>query len=324
MGNMEETNLVENKVKEAKKKEKKPKTLAVTVAVIAFLLAFFIFGWMLGIMRGYNESKTMADNNKESVEENNNVEKLNPIEDKNVSKTEEKKPESNWKSLGTDISKVEDVYNELYNYIYQFGRSNGGKSFYSSELFSIAANHIKEEELMDKQMDQIGYGYTAKISREKIDATLERYFGNNYQYDYHLKRRNALGIGMLFSILGYDENTKQFEVIYHGADGTSGPSPKIVTRKIEEVFEKDDYVKVVERAIYISSESLANEMYYEIFANPSRSIYIGFRTFNHQGIENQEINVDEFKNEASVITSLYKKGKDGYYFVSSEILDRAF
>ena len=317
MGKKEEK-VVEEKeeVKEVKKEEKKKSVSPVwigTAAVVGFMLGFFVLGWMLGIIRGYEESQIIYKN----IESNESEEsEVLPVND------EGEKQNSSWKSLGTDISKVKEIHDDLAPYTYRFNRSRGGKSFYSYELLSLAAKNIKEEDLTDKQLDQNNYTYKAKISRDKVDATLNKYFGDNYQYDTKLSRNNSLGGGILFSIISYDDETKQFGVYYHGTDGTSGPRPKIVNRKVQEVFEKDDMIKVIEKIIYVNGRSMNDSMYYEIYADPGHSMFITSKTFKIEGIENQEINVDEF-DAASVLTSIYKKGNDGYYFVSSDISDKA-
>ncbi len=269
---------------------------------------------------------------------NNNV-KLESKKDTEIKKTGKdsinNKNEGKWKSIGTDISKVQNVYDELYNYIYKSSRVNGGYSFYDKELISIAADQFKEEDFTDIEKDQYGYTYHAKVDKAKVDKILEKYFGNQYNYDYNLNRNvglsneqiisdwKTLGGGNLYSVLNYDKGTKKFIIYYHGADGTSGPEAQITTRKIIDVFEKDDSIKVIEKAIYYTTDYSNKDIYYNVFANPSHTLYLGAKKFAIEGIENQKLTVDDYLDVAGTITSIYKKDSNGnYIFVSSEILDK--
>ena len=265
--------------------------------------------------------------------------------DNNETTEEGEKQESEWKSLGTDISKIQDIFDVVNPYSYSANRARGGLSFFDRELFGIAASHISKSDVEKVRDAGNSYVYYGTVSEEKIFSIIYNYFGDSYNvdaslnYDYgtvdecisnydaaknsgHYNDYRVLGNGYLFSIVGYSKTEKKFIVYYYGADGTSGPQPKIETKKVVAVYEKDDIIKVEQRAIYITSSSHNDSVYYEIFSTPQHSIYLGSRNLKYEGIENQVISVDDYPL-AATITSIYKRRDDGtYYFASSEISDK--
>ena len=102
-------------------------------------------------------------------------------EETNEEKKEEKpaKVESEWRSIGTDISKVKDAYDVLINYTYSSNRARGGLSFFDEELISIALTRVNEEDFTDIEKDEYSYVYYAKLSRDKVDSILKKIFGTN-------------------------------------------------------------------------------------------------------------------------------------------------
>ncbi len=258
------------------------------------------------------------------------------ITEENKDEKKEEKPakvESEWRSIGTDISKVKDAYEVLQNYTYSSNRARGGLSFFDEELISIALTRVNEEDFTDIEKDEYSYVYYAKLSRDKVDSILKKIFGTNYSYDYSLNKNKgvdykkqatyrSLGTGYLYTALTYEEESRNFIIYYAGGDGTTGPRPKITRRKVSEVFEKDDMIKVVERVIYTDTYSYSKDIHYSVYANPSHTIYLDSKTFLEETIENEEINVDDYK-EAGVITSIFKKDETGnYIFISSELSNK--
>ena len=300
------------------KENKKTNNSVIVLLILVIMVLCIGVGYLIGTNNNVKLESKKDTEIKEIVKE-----------DKDI------KNDGKWKSIGTDISKVQNVYDELKNYIYKSSRVNGGYSFYDKELISIAANHFKEENFTDIEKDQYGYTYHAKIDKAKVDKVLEEYFGNQYNYDYNLNRNvglsneqiisdwKTLGESTLYSVLNYDKETKKFIIYYHGADGTSGPEAQITTRKIIDVLEKDDLIKVIEKVIYYTADYSNKDITYDVFANPSHTLYLGAKRFAIEGIENQKIIVDDYLDVAGTITSIYKKDSNGnYIFVSSEILDK--
>lgn len=266
--------------------------------------------------------------------------------DTNETTNEGDQQESEWKSLGTDLSKVQDIYDVVNEYSYIANRARGGYSFYDREIFNIVANHLPTNDMEKVKTFENTWIYYATIPEEQIFNVIKKYFGDSYNvdaalnYDFgtveecinnHIQSRNSypenrkvkeLGNGNMFSIIGYSKTEKKFIIYYYGADGTSGPRPKIEKEKVVSVYEKDDIIKVEQKAIYISNQSFNDSQYYTIFSNPAHTLYLDGKTFSIEGIENQVISVDDYP-DAATITSIYKRRDDGtYYFVSSEISDK--
>ena len=337
---MEEKEKKEEKVeKEEKEIDKKKSSNHNKYAVeIVCLIVLLI---LLGGCAGWYGNKLFSKSDKNVKEEKTSTTNCldfysEPVQEESKEENKEEKPakvESEWRSIGTDISKVKANYDLLQDYTYSSSRARGGLSFFDEELFEVALRQINENDLTDIEKDANSYVYYAKLSRDKVDSILKKTFGTNYNYDYSLNKNKgvdyknwnsyrALGHGYLYSALTYEEDTKNFIVYYGGGDGTTGPSPKITKRKVSEVYEKDDMIKVVERVIYLDSFSSSKDIHYSIYANPAQTIYLGYKRFEEEGIENKEINVDEYK-EAGVITSIFKKDENGnYIFVSSELSNK--
>lgn len=236
-----------------------------------------------------------------------------------------------WKSLGTDISKVKDVYDVLEEYTYSFERKSGGLSFSSKELLEIAVWNIKWADLKNVHEDSFSGNKTGILSMDVVDKNLKKYFGNNYKLDTSIfDGSNDIydnNIYEWFEFPSYNAETKEISVLTKGGTdgyGTTGqgPSPTFITRKVVDVSELNDELKVIEKAIYIK---FLNYSY-----SDHSSVYSICKFSNNNCIDELEINdseahlytisVDDYIDQASTITSLYHKAEDGsYYFVSSEI-----
>ena len=332
----EETN---DKVEEDNKKNYKDKNKGKVILKKGLLILFVVVLFCVFFGLGYALRDSKVVNQKEKKETNNSNSTIEDVTDcmpfyennSSDSSTTDEVKESSWVNTGTDISKVKDVYNELQSYIYLSNRARGGLSFFEKELFSIAAKHINQDDITVtvKNDDDHYYG---TVSEDKVFSTLNYYFGDNYNIDKGLNYNpgncadinqfKGLGDGFGIYIMCHQQEAKQFTVYRSSAGFTSGPSPKIINRKIIGVYEKDDYVKVEEKVIYY--DSFEHKYFYSIYSNPSLSIYITQRVFDGNDIQNQTISVDDYLDDAGTLTSIYKRRDDGtYYFVSSEISDKS-
>ena len=131
---------------------------------------------------------------------------------------------------------------------------------------------------------------------------------------------NFDGSGM--QIKSYDKDKDEYKVIFGGIGGTSGPSPKITARKIISATKQEDgSIKVVEKAIYYTSTIFNDDMYFNIYSDPSNNYNIDGKHFKVSNVTNEKIDVNDYSDKASTITHIFKLDKEtgDYYFASSVI-----
>lgn len=265
---------------------------------------------------------------------------------KHITKTEKSSSEKalsndekeSWKDLGTDISKVEDVHGVVKIYTQEKSRLDGGKSFYSSELLQIALSKLSAEDIVktDEKLEANALGYSPSIftiSKKTIENKIKPYFNDNYKIDYDALLKQSLpyqipydistGEGSGMTLISHDDNNIKFTL--SGIGGSTGPQAKVDDRKIESVSENGDLIKVVEKKIYAIpsyvQKSDGQYIEYFIYSDPLKKIYIGNLSARDNEIGSKTISVDDYKEYASTITSIYKKDKETgkYYFLSSEL-----
>ena len=230
-----------------------------------------------------------------------------------------------WVSLGTDISKVRDVYTPLEEYIYAKNLPNGGLSLTMEELMNVLATVIQESDIVEVSENIYGSG-KGQLSIEKANSILKKYFGNNYELDTEFtgNERNILGGGfgnLAYAAIGaYDTKTNSFP-IYWGPSGMEyGPGwiDQRKLRKIDNILESQEEIKVIEKAIYVEYLDFLDCIggcIFDVYSNPQKTIQVG------QLKEAEGKNyIEDFIDKSATITSYYHKAEDGtYYFVSSEI-----
>lgn len=336
---MEEKEKKEAEEKEIdKKKNRNHNKYAVEIVCLIVLLI------LLGGCAGWYGNKLFSKSDKNVKEEKNATTNCLdfysepvPVQEESKEENKEEKPakvESEWRSIGTDISKVKANYDLLQDYTYSSSRARGGLSFFDEELFEFVLRQVSKSDFTDiEYSDQSSDIYYAKLSRNKVDGVLKKTFGTNYNYGYSLNKNagidyksettyRSLGFYMGYSIKTYDAISQNF-IVYSGIwDGITGPMPKITKRKVSEVYEKDDVIKVVERVFYYDLDYYNNTVRVNVYGNPLHTIFLGSRTFPEDEVAYKEVSVDEFE-DASVITSIFKKDENGnYIFVSSELSNK--
>ena len=243
-------------------------------------------------------------------------------EQKNEKQKETEKQEE-WKSLGTDISKVKDLYDFYTLGSFTYGKSlpNGGLSLSKKEILDILASSVQESDLTNitKQDSYTGKG---TLSYEKAEKILNKIFGKNFTMPTCNGNDCEFGGGCPYSI-SYQIESKSFGVSWGPCGNTSGPdtvSHKLL-RTVENVLEKKDEIKVIEKVIYVThTDCDESRCYYNVYSNPQKTNSIGQLEILMN--ESGKNHVEKFIDKAGTITSLYRKAADGtYYFVSSEITD---
>lgn len=299
-------------VEEKKENNKKGSTTAIIILVL-IVIGFMVY---IAYDKGYIfKSKTQKENTKTEEKIDNTNKKEEPIkEDK--------------KDLDFDDSRFIKIYNKLASYTYKMNRENGYNSFSDKDLAVIAIKDFKENDFtktdeVNKEKN-VNY-YTFK--GDTITKYLKKYFSSDVVIDKNKIRDlfvatnvNFDGSGM--QIESYDKDKDEYKVTFGGIGGTTGPSPKITARKITSASkEEDGSIKVVEKAIYYTSTIFNDDMYFNIYSDPSNNYNIDGKHFKISNITNEKIDINDYIDKASTITYTFKLDKetDKYYFVSSAI-----
>ena len=303
-----------------------------------------------------NKRTTQEENeitNKEySEEDKGKSEEVEENEVKNtseVSKEEVKEERDESLDVGhLDFSKIqdtklEDVYKSLVTYTYRLDRLDGGYSFTNNELLKFVLEKAGQEyqwkDLPSIPNDDI-YGLVdvKLLSYDKVDSILKKYFGKNYKID----TKTDLNADNFWCIIdSYDENSNSFIVKQLIGGSEWGPSPLEQLRKVVDVYEQDNEIKIEEKAIYVTESYSDNCSIYKIYKDPSKKDLIAERKVTREDYRNIEdyyintkfnneeefiqnfpvvITINDYLDKASTITSIFRQNDDGtYYFVSSVI-----
>lgn len=274
------------------------------------LAALLIVG--LSVACGWFANSYFA-NSHENTDKSNN----NDTDEGIIEKTESKE----WVSLGTDISKVRDVYEKVSRFIYKKSRPDGGLSFgvdeyNNDEMISFLASCLSVSDLDDTSSLFDGAITKGFLSYEKAQVILTKYFDKKFTIDTNYDR----GTPNINGIAYFDKDRNAYVVNFGPSGITTGPEPKTILRQVAEVLEANDEIKIIEKAIYVSSKGDSENVTYEVYADPGEKISIERISDSYENISNYTITVSDYLDKAATITSYYHKAEDGtYYFVSSEI-----
>lgn len=311
---------MEKEVKEENKpvkKQEEKKSGASAAAII--ILVVIIIGFMVYIAydKGYifkskqtKEKSTPVETNKKENKENKTVEPTS----------------GEAKEIDLDDSRFIGIYKKLQKYTYSMNRENGYKSFSDKDLATIAIKSFKEADFEKTSEKDNGSTYY-KFKGDTIIKHLKNYFKSDVTINkeklsdlFVATNVNFDGSGM--QIKSYDKDKDEYKVIFGGIGGTSGPSPKITARKIISATKQEDgSIKVVEKAIYYTSTIFNDDMYFNIYSDPSNNYNIDGKHFKVSNVTNEKIDVNDYSDKASTITHIFKLDKEtgDYYFASSVI-----
>ena len=311
---------MEKEVKEENKpieKQEEKKSGASIAAII--ILVLVIIGFMVYIVydKGYIFKSKQTK------------EKSTPVEKDNKSKKEDKTVEptsGEAKEIDLDDSRFIGIYKKLQKYTYSMNRENGYKSFSDKDLATIAIKSFKEADFEKTSEKDNGSTYY-KFKGDTIIKHLKNYFKSDVTINkeklsdlFVATNVNFDGSGM--QIKSYDKDKDEYKVTFGGIGGTSGPSPKITARKIISATKQEDgSIKVVEKAIYYTSTTFNDDMYFNIYSDPSNNYSIDGKHFKVSNVTNEKIDVNDYSDKASTITHIFKLDKEtgDYYFASSVI-----
>lgn len=315
---------MEKEVKKEEKEEIKPEEIKTeekkagysTAAIMILVLIIIGFAAYIAYDKGYIFKEKDKKEQSTPVEKDNN--------DKKETKTVE--PSGEAKEIDLDDSRFIGIYKKLANYTYSMNRENGYKSFSDKDLATIAIKNFKESDFEKTSDKDNGLTYY-KFKGDTIVKHLKNYFNSDVTINkeklsdlFVATNVNFEGSGM--QIKSYDKDSDEYKVVFSGIGGTSGPSPKITKRKIVSAEKKEDgSIKVVEKAIYFTSTTFNDDMYFNIYSDPSNNYSIDGKHFKVSNVTNEKIDVSDYSDKASTITHIYKLNKEtgDYYFASSVI-----
>ena len=304
----------ENKPVEKQEEKKSGASIAAIIILVLVIIGFMVY---IAYDKGYifkskqtKEKSTPVETNKKENKENKTVEPTS----------------GEAKEIDLDDSRFIGIYKKLQKYTYSMNRENGYKSFSDKDLATIAIKSFKEADFEKTSEKDNGSTYY-KFKGDTIIKHLKNYFKSDVTINkeklsdlFVATNVNFDGSGM--QIKSYDKDKDEYKVTFGGIGGTSGPSPKITARKIISAEKKEDgSIKVVEKAIYYTSTAFNDDMYFNIYSDPSNNYSIDGKHFKVSNVTNEKIDVNDYSDKASTITHIFKLDKEtgDYYFASSVI-----
>lgn len=304
----------ENKPVEKQEEKKSGASAAAIIILVVIIIGFMVY---IAYDKGYifkskqtKEKSTPVETNKKENKENKTVEPTS----------------GEAKEIDLDDSRFIGIYKKLQKYTYSMNRENGYKSFSDKDLATIAIKSFKEADFEKTSEKDNGSTYY-KFKGDTIIKHLKNYFKSDVTINkeklndlFVATNVNFDGSGM--QIKSYDKDKDEYKVIFGGIGGTSGPSPKITARKIISATKQEDgSIKVVEKAIYYTSTIFNDDMYFNIYSDPSNNYNIDGKHFKVSNVTNEKIDVNDYSDKASTITHIFKLDKEtgDYYFASSVI-----
>ena len=304
----------ENKPVEKQEEKKSGASAAAIIILVVIIIGFMVY---IAYDKGYifkskqtKEKSTPVETNKKENKENKTVESTS----------------GEAKEIDLDDSRFIGIYKKLQKYTYSMNRENGYKSFSDKDLATIAIKSFKEADFEKTSEKDNGSTYY-KFKGDTIIKHLKNYFKSDVTINkeklndlFVATNVNFDGSGM--QIKSYDKDKDEYRVTFGGIGGTSGPSPKITARKIISATKQEDgSIKVVEKAIYYTSTTFNDDMYFNIYSDPSNNYSIDGKHFKVSNVTNEKIDVNDYSDKASTITHIFKLDKEtgDYYFASSVI-----
>ena len=304
----------ENKPVEKQEEKKSGASAAAIIILVVIIIGFMVY---IAYDKGYifkskqtKEKSTPVETNKKENKENKTVEPTS----------------GEAKEIDLDDSRFIGIYKKLQKYTYSMNRENGYKSFSDKDLATIAIKSFKETDIEKTSEKDNGSTYY-KFKGDTIIKHLKNYFKSDVTINkeklndlFVATNVNFDGSGM--QIKSYDKENDEYKVIFGGIGGTTGPSPKITVRKIISATKQEDgSIKVVEKAIYYTSTTFNDDMYFNIYSDPSNNYNIDGKHFKVSNVTNEKIDVNDYSDKASTITHIFKLDKEtgDYYFASSVI-----
>lgn len=304
----------ENKPVEKQEEKKSGASAAAIIILVVIIIGFMVY---IAYDKGYifkskqtKEKSTPVETNKTENKENKTVEPTS----------------GEAKEIDLDDSRFIGIYKKLQKYTYSMNRENGYKSFSDKDLATIAIKSFKETDF-EKTSDKDNGSTYYKFKGDTIIKHLKNYFKSDVTINkeklndlFVATNVNFDGSGM--QIKSYDKDKDEYKVTFGGIGGTSGPSPKITARKIISATKQEDgSIKVVEKAIYYTSTIFNDDMYFNIYSDPSNNYNIDGKHFKVSNVTNEKIDVNDYSDKASTITHIFKLDKEtgDYYFDSSVI-----
>lgn len=258
----------------------------------------------------------------------------NEVLDKNTIKTNNS-DNGDFKDIDLNSSDFINLYNKLEYYTYMKDRTHGYYDFLDSEKTTIGFynSDIKSSDFTRADNGAATDVITYNVKADVLSNSLKNIFGDDINFNYELAIGNFFNlkkevyetIGMVNTcggeISSYDLNSNTYYInMNNGCGGSTGPSAKLITRRIISAQKSNDTIIVKEKSIYFEAEFNDNNIIYKIYSDKDHKNLIDTLSYSEDTVYNETINVDNY-SETSTITHTYKLNKttNQYYFASSEI-----
>ncbi len=295
---MEQKETIEERKKEPKK------GILVTVLMVLLLAAFAGLGYAIGATKMAEPPKNNEKNQQEEVVE---------------------------KEISLEDERFFNIYNQIYPYISIRSIVNGYKDFRTYELGVIGLKGVNPSDIIEtSETTQWGDHYYT-INADIFLNNLKDCFGSEVKVDLNAFAEEHVSVqktGVVANSSGmivdfYDENSNLFKVRFSGIGGMSGPDAQKITRKIVKANIKGDTITVEEKIIYVDGGGIStpDPIVIKIYGDPDRSRLLDTKEYTKDTIASQVITVDDYIDQATTITHIYKLDKETgkFYFASSTL-----
>lgn len=258
----------------------------------------------------------------------------NEVLTKNTTKRKNSDSE-NFKDIDLNSNDFINLYNMLENYTYMEDRTHGYYDFLDSEktIIGFYNSDIKSSDFTKANNGAATDIVSYIVKTDVLSKSLKNIFGNDISFkaelavgnSFSLKQEVYGAIGMVNTcggeISNYDLNSNTYYVnMNNGCGGTTGPSAKLITRKIVSAKKSNDTIIVKEKVIYFETDFNNSNITYKVYSDKNHKNLIDTLSYSEDTVYNETINVDNY-SETSTITHTYKLDKttNQYYFTSSKI-----
>ena len=228
-------------------------------------------------------------------------------------------------TLSVDDPEVKKIYEKA-----TYGRNSGTlnkylkkqfvslKDFSNAEKFSYALYGLREKDL--EESDEEGQYL---ISDSRMDELMKAYFGDKVTY----LKQGTIPITLGKTLRGgnklsltYDVNKEMYTTSVTSTTLSSKTIP--VYMAILESASRDDdrTVTLVERVIYITSSQSNNVVSYNVYRDFNHTMLIDSESnVSLADYQKSPISVEDYINQANIITYKFKEKDGEYYFYQSSI-----
>lgn len=225
---------------------------------------------------------------------------------------------SDYTEMDINDSKVNYIMSAMSDLIYKEDIS-GYSSLSKSEVVGVVSKLIKDEDIYDvddnKEPDY-SYGYIKK-------ATLNNYVSTLFLDEEYLALPMNSGMGLVNASSKFlnatvvSKTNDAYYFRFYAKEGTAGPHPKIIDRKVVSVKEFTDSILIEEKVFYFDYNDVR-----KIYSDRDKTNIIAELDIDlndYEKLENTTIDVNDYLDKAGTIYIVLEKNQGNYYFKMSQL-----